>query len=46
MTNFEFGLMYKDKGDTNAAKKAFKEALETFKKLGANKEMAEVNKEL
>jgi tetratricopeptide (TPR) repeat protein len=46
MTNYEIGLMFKDKGDTKTAKKSFKEALKIFKKLDATKETAEVNKEL
>ena len=42
ITNYECGLMFKDKGDKKSSKKYFKEALKLFKKLAATKEMEEV----
>ncbi len=46
ITNYECGLMFKDKGDKISARKHFQNALKIFKKLDATKEMKDVKKAL
>jgi len=43
---FEFGLMYKEKGETKRARQCFKKALSMFSKIKAKKNIAQVEREL
>ncbi len=46
ITNYECGLMFKDKGDKTSSKRHFQNAHKIFEKLDATKEMKDVNKQL
>ena len=44
--NYEFGLMWKEKGDIDKAKENFQKALDIFQKLNIHKQAEKVKKEL